>query len=32
LKGVDRLAYQLLLDACPDALPEGAYASALEAL
>jgi len=32
LKGVERLTYQLLLDACPDPLPETAYERVLEAL
>nr|WP_246286142.1 PD-(D/E)XK motif protein [Microbacterium pseudoresistens] len=32
LKGVDRLSYQLLLDACPDALPEDEQRRVLESL
>lgn len=32
LKGVDALTYQLLLDACPDPLPENDYGRVLEAL
>lgn len=32
LKGVDRLTYQLLLDACPDPLPGSEYQRVLEAL
>lgn len=32
LKGVDRLSYQLLLDACPDPLPEYEYQPVLGAL
>lgn len=32
MKGVDRLTYQLLLDACPPPLPESDYDKVLEAL